>query len=805
MQPAQHRPRTPPQASSALLARYRFDARRFAAFQDAVASGRLFPGSTEHRGPLRPPRPGDILELPPAGAERAALSAEGLRALAAGEVAVVVLAGGMATRFSGAGEGVVKGAVDVTDGFSFLALKIAQVRALAREVRRDVPIALMASFATDEGLRRHLDEHALAGPDIEVFTQSIGLRLLPTGEVLGADAPGPLPMASYTAPGHGDFFAAIRASGTLARLRDCGVRTIWLCNVDNLGATLEPALVGLFARAHAERGTTMMAEVVARRPEDGAKVGVVVRTDEGGRDLLRIVEGFRIPEGVVQDALRDVSINTFMFAAAALADDVALDVHAVAKKVEGREVLQGESILCEATGALRPDGSLRFRFDAVRVPREGPPGRFFDGRFAPVKTPADLEALREPVRASLPGLLPARTRRRQRAVETVLRGFFDRGDRAEGGTFTIWSPGRINLIGEHTDYSEGFCLPAAIDHGLWAAVRARADRRVLVRSNIFPDVVELSLDGAGPDPAPHEPAWGRSLHALLPLLAHLASLRGAQIALETDLAPGAGMSSSASFHLAVAAALARAAGADVEPLALARIAQQTENALGLRVGILDPYAIVHARRGYALWLDCRALTHVDVPLDLGPYVLVVGDTGKPRGLVDSAYNERRAQCEEAAKWFAELTGRAVRTLRDVTRDDLAIHGAALPPVLAARATHVVEENARVEAAVHALRDGDTAGFGALLNASHRSLRDLFEVSVFELDALVDAARSLGPELVPGARMMGGGFGGSILALVRADVLDRFVAEVGARYREATGREAAFTPVAPEDGLGALRA
>jgi hypothetical protein len=341
---------------------------------------------------------------------------------------------------------------------------------------------------------------------VEIFSQSISLRVHEDGRVVGADGGGPLPSSSYTTPGHGDFFRALNDTGALERLRARGVRFLFVCNVDNLGATVSPALFALAARLHEREHVDFMAEVVERRPEDGAKVGAVVRTG----DMVRILEGFRTPEGMT--GLREVSINSFTFAVDALAADVPLEVHAVKKEVAGEKVIQGETILCEATGALRPDGQRRFHFAAVRVPREAPPGHFFEGRFAPVKTPEDLEALRREVSASLAQLLPMRSRRRHRAIDTTLRGFPDGG---VGPTTTVWSPGRINIIGEHTDYSEGFCLPAAVDHGLWAAARRREDRRVLVRSSLYPDVVELPLDMA---PATGAPRWARGLVELVPIL-----------------------------------------------------------------------------------------------------------------------------------------------------------------------------------------------------------------------------------------------------------------------------------------------
>jgi galactokinase len=768
-----------PGADASLLREYRFDEARFLAFQEAIASGSLTPASSLYRGRLDPPAAGDVGRIPPAGsAERTALIRRGDEAFSQGKVAVVVLAGGMATRFAGAaapGQQVVKGTVDVLDGKSFLQFKLDDARAVGKRYGRPVPFCIMGSFATlpgKNGILAHLEQRGLAGDDVIPFAQSISLRLAPDGSVFGASPDGsPLPHDAYTTPGHGDFFPSIRDTGVLKLLREQGVEAVMFSNVDNLGATLDPALAGHFL-ALRDAGVAMLAETVERVPSDGAKVGVVVRAD----GMLRIVEGFRIPDHVDQRALTDASINTFTFALPALERDIPLDMHAVRKEVGGRPAIQGETVACEATGSVDAAGRPYLPFAAVRMPREGRPGHFFEGRFYPVKLPSDLDRVRGRLRLD----------RLTRAADALPGG-------ATGEPVLLWSPGRINIIGEHTDYNEGFVLPAAVDLGIHLLGRRRTDREVVLQSLEMDGTLRFSLDQ--PSPAgDHE--WSRYARGVFAALAEDGvAAPGMDVVLTSDLPSGSGMSSSTALCLGIAAAATALAGRPIDRDRLAHTAQRAEHIVGVQCGIMDQWAIAHGRAGHALLLDCRTLATEEVPLALGEFALVVFDTGKQRELGNSAYNERRAQCAQAAR----LLGKA--TLRDVTPDDLA--GGKLPALLARRARHVVNENLRVQAAATALRNRDLATLGRLIDESHASLRDDFEVSCFELDTAVAVLHELGGEATLGARMMGGGFGGCALALIRHDALFELLPRAREAYGRATGCTPASWVVTAGDGLTLL--
>jgi galactokinase len=752
-----------PGADVELLQRYRFDLPEFLDFQARVASGALTPMSSLYRGVIEPPLPEDV---PPVATGDGALYARGEEALAAGRVAVVVLAGGMATRFQGApglllapGEHVVKGTVPVLDDRSFLELKLEDARAVGRRYGKAIPFCIMGSFATfpgRNGIQQHLQDRGLDDDDVILFAQRISLRLTREGRVFGATGDGsPLPPEAYTTPGHGDFFRSIRESGVLASLRSRGVEVVLFSNVDNLGATVDPLVIGRFLSLRAQRGVGMLAETVQRVPDDGAKVGVVVRAD----GLLRVLEGFRIPDTVDQAALVDASINSFAFALDAIDRDIPLDLHAVEKKVDGAWAIQGETVTCEATGSRDPDGRPSLAFAAVRVAREGRPGRFYEGRFYPVKRPEDLDRVRQLLRV---------TRVSEAAVRLPAGG--------TGEPRCFWVPGRINLIGEHTDYNDGLVLPAAVDRGIAAFARARRDEEQALLSLQVPTA-----------------EWERYAHAAFAALAeHGITPPGIDLVLDSDLPSGSGMSSSAAVCLAVVAAGAALAGASLGPEELARIAQRAEHLVGTQCGIMDQWAITHGKRGHVLLLDCRSLRTEHVALQLGEHILVVADTGKSRELAASAYNRRREECAEAARQLG------VPSLRDATAEG----AEGLPEPLRSRALHVVGENDRVLRAVEALRRGEEglADLGRLLDASHASLRDLFEVSCAELDAMVVLTRRHGGDAVLGARMMGGGFGGCTLALVRRSSFRDVAAAVERDYRKATGLVPAFYPVEAGDAL-----
>lgn len=802
-----------PGADPALLRDYSFDDEEHARLRAAVKSGALAPAASLYRGRIDPPRDGDVERLPapgtPAHAELRRLGEEALRR---GEVAVVVLAGGMATRFQGVpgiqlepGEQVVKGTVDVVDGKSFIQLKLEDARRAARAYGARVPFCVMGSFATlkgRNGLERHLQDQGLLGPDVRMFAQRISVRVTPDGEVFGAGADA-LPSSSYTTPGHGDFFWAIKNRGVLRELKQQGVKTIMFSNVDNLGATVDPALIGFWTKKRAA-GARMLAETVERTPDDGAKTGTAVRAD----GLFRILEGFRIPDDVAKTVpLPEVSINTFYFDLDVLEQDVPLDVHAVKKKVDGKEAVQFETVTCEATGSLDAQGRPLLPLAVVRVPREGAVGRFRDGRFYPVKTPEDLDRVRMLLKESpVYGALDvevgggADKRARMAKIDRELQARFPADESRPRRT--IWSPGRINLIGEHVDYQDGLALPAAVHLGVLLTTQTRDDDEVVLFSLDLEEPVRFTLSSfeiAG------DSTWGRYAKAVVASLREAGvQPRGLQAVLESSLPPGSGMSSSSALCLALVKAFAAQAGAQLAPKQYVQIAQRAEHLVGVHCGNMDQSAIVNGKKDHAVLLDCRTLEVKNVPLRLGDYAIVVGNTKKPRGLVDSAYNERRRECEAAAAALARATGRDVRTLRDATVADLDRHADALTPVQRKRARHVVNEIERVRRFVAELEQGgaDVATrVGALLDETHRSLRDDFEVSCVELDAMVELSRTFGGGGVcAGSRMMGGGFGGCALSLVRRGQVDAFIASVGPAYEAKTGLQPEFYVVEPDDGL-----
>ncbi|HZQ64923.1 MAG TPA: galactokinase [Gaiellaceae bacterium] len=345
------------------------------------------------------------------------------------------------------------------------------------------------------------------------------------------------------------------------------------------------------------------------------------------------------------------------------------------------------------------------------------------------------------------------------------------------------APGRVNLIGEHTDYNEGFVLPIAIDLECVVRVGRAGGDRVRLRSTQLGGEVELPADGSA-EPALTRPAWGRYAAGVVRVLAELGRPAvGFEGEVSSTVPIAAGLSSSAAFEVAVALALCDAAGFEPPPLELAQACQRGELvATGVPCGIMDQLTSIAGRRGSALLIDCRSLDVDPIPLPPGLAVLVV-HSGVPRELAGSAYAERRRECEEAA---ARL---GLRALRDATLDQVA----GWP-----RARHVVSENARVNAAVEALRAGDAARLGGLLGEGHASLRDDFEVSTPELDTLVELLVEAG---ALGARLTGAGFGGCVVALASTDRALEVGEAAAVRYRAETGREPRVFVCRAADGAG----
>jgi galactokinase len=358
------------------------------------------------------------------------------------------------------------------------------------------------------------------------------------------------------------------------------------------------------------------------------------------------------------------------------------------------------------------------------------------------------------------------------------------------------APGRINLIGEHTDYNDGFVMPAAIGFYCWIAVAPRDDRRLVVHSEDFSETFEADLAGGPPPPSRK---WSDYPVGVAVTLERAGlGVRGANLLIRGEVPIGAGLSSSAAVEVATAQALLGLLGRDVDRARLARLCQQAENEyVGARCGIMDQFVSLHARDGRALMLDCRSLDYELLPIPEAAQ-LVVCNTMVKHELASNGYNQRRAECEEAvARLSRELPG--VSALRDVSPEQLARHRAALPETVYRRALHVVSENARVSEAAAALRSGDLTRFGRLMAESHASLRDLYEVSCAELDLMVELAR--GRDGVHGARMTGGGFGGSTVNLVDARRAEDVRQDLAAAYEKATGIVPQIHVCAPSEGAG----
>ena len=357
--------------------------------------------------------------------------------------------------------------------------------------------------------------------------------------------------------------------------------------------------------------------------------------------------------------------------------------------------------------------------------------------------------------------------------QKVIEGFTEQfGD---APTLLARAPGRVNVIGEHTDYNDGFVLPMAIDRTVWIALRPRDDSKVALRSLDFRQTAIIDLGSLA-----HAKGWSEYVRGVAWSLtqAGLAPAVGWDGVLAGNVPRGAGLSSSAALELASARAFAATSDFVWAPATMARVAQHAENEwVGVKCGIMDQMISAAGQQGHCLLIDCRSLDTRAVPLPADTSVLIL-DTGTRRGLVDSAYNERRAQCEAAATFFG------VKALRDVDVETFDRRARELDPDMRKRARHVVTENARTLRAADAMDRGDAAEVGWLMDESHRSLRDDFEVSRIELDTIVTLARSNAG--CHGARMTGAGFGGCAVALVEAAAAADIARDVAHRYVAAHG-------------------
>jgi galactokinase len=377
------------------------------------------------------------------------------------------------------------------------------------------------------------------------------------------------------------------------------------------------------------------------------------------------------------------------------------------------------------------------------------------------------------------------------AVDDVWRWFTRTyGQPPEG----VWrAPGRVNIIGEHTDYNEGFVLPMALGSGVTICAARRSDHRLVLASRQAGTAM-VELDSLAPGSVTGWPAYAAGVAWALGQAGY--DVHGASIAIDSDLPAGVGLSSSAALECAIALALTELSGETVPRTELARIARRAENEfVGVPSGIMDQSAALLCRAGHALLIDCRTECAAPVPLDFASAgrCLVIIDTRIRHALTDGKYAERNRECAAAARALG------VHSLRDVAGEQQL--AAISSEVIRRRARHVIQENCRVLKAAELLQDGRLAAIGELMTASHSSLRDDFEVSWPQADAAVDAALSAGAD---GARMTGGGFGGSVIALVPALLKESVAAAARRRFSENNWPEPTITSAVPSDGASRIR-
>lgn len=361
------------------------------------------------------------------------------------------------------------------------------------------------------------------------------------------------------------------------------------------------------------------------------------------------------------------------------------------------------------------------------------------------------------------------------------------------------APGRVNLIGEHTDYNDGFVMPIAINRAAYFAARARTDDTICVTAL---DIQGGQTDVFTFDKIPHHPdyRWANYVRGVAYYLSqHDVKLTGMDIVVTSNVPSSAGLSSSAALEVGTATILQAFTPRRLGGVVVAQICQQAENNyVGVKSGIMDQYASALGEQGAAIKIDCRSLTYEAVKLPRGVTV-VVADTNKKRHLAGSDYNTRRMECENAVLLLTQLLQRPITALRDVSLKEFKSVAAHLPENLKKRARHVITENERVQKAATAAKRNDPVKFGTLMAESQTSLRDDYEASSPELDIMVEIARQQNGCL--GSRLTGAGWGGATVNLVRDTNVDAFVQQVAWAYKERTGIEAWVSPVLASQGAG----
>ncbi len=361
--------------------------------------------------------------------------------------------------------------------------------------------------------------------------------------------------------------------------------------------------------------------------------------------------------------------------------------------------------------------------------------------------------------------------------------------------FIFFAPGRVNLIGEHTDYNGGYVFPCALSFGTYLAVRRTTNGLIRMASMNFEGICEIGAKGPY---STQKITWcNYPLGVMQEFVKAEIPMSGMDLLYFGDIPHGAGLSSSASIEMATATALNTLYGCDFQPIELAIMSQRAENEfVGMNCGIMDQFASGLGKKDHALLLNCDSLAYALVPLVLPNHAILISNTNKSRKLVGSKYNERRSECQEAVKCLQKALD--IRNLGEVSPEQFAQNSHLLTPItILKRARHVITENARVLEAVEALKNNNLNVFGQLMNESHKSLAHDFEVSCTELDILVEESMKIKGTL--GSRMMGAGFGGCIVSVVEKPAIPGFIESAGRAYQSRTGRSADFYIANTGDG------
>ncbi len=352
----------------------------------------------------------------------------------------------------------------------------------------------------------------------------------------------------------------------------------------------------------------------------------------------------------------------------------------------------------------------------------------------------------------------------------------------------LFSPGRVNLIGEHTDYNGGYVFPAAIGLGSTLLYRKREDGIIRLKATDLPDMVEAEVSKLD---SYKDLKWGNYQLGIFDTLQKMGyEISGCDLLYDDTIPHGGGLSSSAAIEVVTALLVSLLNGEQPDMVKMAKISQKMEHEyIGVKCGIMDQFSSAMGKANHAIFLNCKTMDYQLVPIEMHGYKLVITNTNKKRSLADSKYNERRGECETAAECLKKALPE-ITCLADVTPEQFEAHKAEIADeIIRRRAEHVVYEDERVLQSVKVLQAGDLEAFGRLMNASHDSLRDLYEVTGVELDTLVEEARKI--DGVLGSRMTGAGFGGCTVSLVREDAVAQFQAEVAKNYEKKIGYAPSF--------------